>query len=370
MLAMAGKLPGRQEEYAFEFKWDGMRVLAGCKSGRVRLASRTGNDVTAWFPELAGLGKALGRNATLDGEVVALDANGLPDFGLLQGRFGLNRPADIARQAAARPVHYMVFDILDLDGRDLTGLPYAERRGVLEGLSLSGPAWGTSPSHPGVGDVMLDMSRRMGLEGIVAKRLDAPYLPGRRTPAWLKIRNRMRQEFVVGGWKEGEGSRGGSVGSLLVGYYQHGSLRYAGKVGSGLGGPSLPALEGDLARLAQDESPFEAGATVPRGVHFVRPDLVAEVEFSEMTRHGNLRQPSFKGLRVDKDPRDVVWEQADPLPMRRSPKSAARGAPRIARQHASKSPALGVPMAGARPPPQARAKPPSKRASLPRTKKG
>jgi len=330
MLAVPGGLPADPQAFAFEYKWDGMRALVEVRAGRLRIWSRNGLEQQLRFPELAGLAGALkGHDVLLDGEIVAFDAKGRPDFGRLQNRFGLKDPRDIATQAKAHPTHFLAFDVLRLDGRDLTRLPYQERRRVLESLRLEGDSWGTTPSHVGAGQAMLQLSRDMGLEGVMAKRLDSPYLSGDRSPAWLKVRNRNRQEFVVGGWSEGAGTREGTFGALLVGVHEGprrskgkpqgakaraASLRYMGRVGSGYRADDLARLQQGLDSLAAAKSPFAAlppEEVAAAGVHFVKPRLVVEVEFNGLSRHGALRQASFKGLRTDKDAGGVVWEQAE-----------------------------------------------------------
>jgi bifunctional non-homologous end joining protein LigD len=324
MLASPGLLPaGRAARaHAYEFKWDGVRALLQAEGGRMRLTSRNGKDLAPAFPELAPLGRLLGERAggaILDGELVALDAAGRPDFGRLQERLHRTGEANVLAAAAAVPAAYLAFDVLFLDGVDVTGRPYRERRRLLRGLRLRGPAW-SAPRHGADGKEMLRASLRLGLEGVVAKRLDSPYLPGQRSAAWVKVRNRLRQEFVVGGWSEGKGARKGTVGSLLMGHYGSAEdprrLVYVGRVGSGLGGVTLKRLDEALRSLA-GPNPFDSSAAEEageEGVHYVRPNLVAEVEFSGMTREGRIRQGAFKGLREDKDPRQVVWEQAGPEP--------------------------------------------------------
>lgn len=316
MRASPGGLPsGRAARaYGYEFKWDGIRAIAYHDARGLRLLSRNRLDVTQAFPELQPLSARLGgHTAVLDGEIVALDAEGRPDFGLLQQRLGRTGEANVQAGVRAFPAAYVLFDLLHLDGEDLTRRPYRERRRLLRGLRLQGPHWST-PRHHADGATMLRASKRLGLEGIVAKRLDSPYLPGVRGEAWVKVRNRLRQEFVVGGWSEGQGARSGTIGSLLMGHY--GSLEgparlvYVGRVGAGLGGATLPRLLRALKALAAP-SPFDSSAAEEdRDVHYVRPELVAEVEFSGMTREGRMRQASFKGLRADKNPLEVVWEQA------------------------------------------------------------
>jgi bifunctional non-homologous end joining protein LigD len=292
-------------DWAFEIKWDGQRVLAFVAGGRVRLQSRTGLDATARFPELRGLGPALGaREAILDGEVVAFDAAGRPSFSALQER------------AHRRPrIAYMIFDLLWLDGHATMRLPYRERRDLLADLGLSGPHWQVPAHHLGDGPALLAASREQGLEGLVAKRTDSVYEPGRRSPAWLKVKNTRRQEFVVLGWLAGAGGRAGGIGSLLVGYHdgEGGPLRYAGRVGTGFTEAELRRLERLLGPLARPDPPVADPAALPpevrSGAHWVEPSLVCEVSFVEWTHGGVLRAASYKGLRDDKPAEEVVREE-------------------------------------------------------------
>jgi len=211
--------------------------------------------------------------------------------------------SSIRRLVNEVPVVYVLFDLLWLDRHSTMALPYEERRAQLIDLGLTGPSWQTPPHEVGDGHATLDVSKQFGLEGVVAKRLDSPYEPGRRSRAWLKVKHTLRQELVVGGWQPGEGGRTGSIGSLLVGYYDdEGRLHYAGKVGSGLSGPSIAELTRLFERCARDTSPFDAGKP-PKGVRFVEPVLVVEVKFTEWTSSGMIRQPTFLGVRPDKDPR-------------------------------------------------------------------
>jgi bifunctional non-homologous end joining protein LigD len=304
MAVTTDRVPHDDDRRANEIKWDGYRIIVFARSGEVRLQTRTVLDATAEFAELSGLGAALrGKDAVLDGEVVGLDDRGRPSFGALQRR-GIRRPA----------VVYMIFDLLYLDGRGTTGLPYVERRALLEELAIGpGPSWQVPSYHVGDGPALLEATRAQGLEGIISKRLDSAYEPGRRSRAWLKIKNWGRQEFVVAGWMPGEGGRSGRLGSLLVGYYDRaGSLRYAGRVGTGFTMAELARLEPRLAALARETSPFGPEPVLPVEVRrygrFVEPRLVAEVAFSEWTHTDTIRQPSYKGLREDKAPSEVVRE--------------------------------------------------------------
>ncbi len=322
MAVLASGLPRDEDHYGLEFKWDGIRAVTFWDGQNLRLVSRNRIDLTVRYPELRPLGDALGSHrAVLDGEIVALDAapgvpaksrdfvgwEGRPSFELLQQRMGLTAEADVRRKMVDVPVTYMVFDAIWLDGRPLTGEQYERRRALLEELGLAGPHWQTPAYQVDHGQALLQTSREKGLEGLIAKRLDSVYELGRRSGAWLKVKHRLRQELVIGGWLEGEGRRRGLPGALLVGYYQDGRLVYAGKVGTGFTDATLARLHALMQPLGRIEPPFEVGKP-PSRAHFVEPKLVAEFEFSEWTRAGELRAPSFKGLREDKDARDVVRE--------------------------------------------------------------
>ncbi len=312
MLATGGELPGGEGGWAYEMKWDGVRASAYIAGGRLlRLASRTGRDITATYPELHGLGAAAGsRQLVLDGEIVAFDG-GRPSFEALQQRMHVASAAHAARLAAQVPVVYLVFDLLHADGRPLLELPYRQRRELLDGLGLAGRFWQTPPAFTGAaGADVLAAAGAQGLEGVVAKRLDAPYRPGARSADWRKVKNTHRQEVVVGGISPGKGGRAGQIGSLLAGVQTAGGLAYAGRVGTGYTQQSLHRLEKRLAPLRRTRCPF--ATPVPsghaRGAIWVEPELVIEVEFAGWTQAGRMRAPSYKGLRADKDPADVVRE--------------------------------------------------------------
>jgi bifunctional non-homologous end joining protein LigD len=306
MLARTGDLPPENGRWAYEIKWDGVRAIGYAQGGRLRLESRNGRDITPRYPEVRELGRELGsREAVLDGEVVAFGEDGRPSFQRLQRRMHVASDSAVRRLARSDPVVYVIFDLLFLDGHSLMELTYPERRERLLALDLNGPAWQSPAHHVGDGAALLEATRAQGLEGIIAKRLDCPYLPGRRSPGWVKVKNVRRTDVVIGGWLTGEGNRSGRLGALVVGCYDEGgAFRYAGRVGTGFDARELERLGGLLAGLAREESPFE-GRQPPKQTHFVEPRLVAVVEFSEWTQAGTLRQPSYKGLRDDVDPETV-----------------------------------------------------------------
>ena len=314
MLAMlSARLPGDDASWAYETKWDGYRGIVLVDRRTLRVVTRGGQDWSSRFPELEPLRAAVGtRVLILDGELVAPTPDGGTSFQRLQGRAGSGSPAAIRRRAEEIPVVYAIFDVLH-DGGSVVDLPWTERRARLEALGLDGPAWFTPPVQVGGGADALAASRRLDQEGIVAKRLTSRYEPGRRTGAWLKVKNHRRQEFVIGGWTPGAGRRSGRLGALIVGYHDGaGRLLSAGRVGTGYTEDMLDELAAMLATRGRDTNPF-AGGPVPRDARFVEPEMVCEVEFAEWTRDGELRHPSFKGLRADKPAEDVIREvEAEP----------------------------------------------------------
>jgi len=312
MKAVTGELPSG-DGWAAEVKFDGMRIMAavGDPERPIRLDTTRGHDAAPRFPELAALSAALSpHQVVLDGEVVAFDSAGRPDFGLLQRRMHLTRSTEIARVAAQVPIRYVVFDIVWLDGHDLTGLTYLQRRRLLADLVGPGEGWLVPAHHVDGAADLLEVVRAQRLEGIVVKRIDSRYVPGTRSPWWRKVKVRPRQEFVVGGWQPGERGLAGKVGSLLLGVYEGDDLRYAGKVGTGFTDPERNRLFALLAELTADVCPFEPPppGVVGRVAHWVQPDLVAEVTFGEWTSDGILRHASYIAMREDKDPHEVVRE--------------------------------------------------------------
>ncbi|PRX50362.1 bifunctional non-homologous end joining protein LigD [Prauserella shujinwangii] len=308
MLATAGTLPpvAEDDEWAYEFKWDGVRALARVEGGRATLFSRKGNDITATYPELRGIGEQLGlTQAWLDGEIVAL-REGRPSFKALQTRMhaGEQRARQLARH---QPVTYLVFDLLHLDGRPCLSVPYAQRRSLLEGLDLGGPHWQLSPSFAGEGAAVVEAAAEQRLEGVIAKRLDSPYSPGRRSPDWLKITDLHTLDAVIGGWRPGEGRRANTFGSLMLGLPEDGGLRYIGQVGTGFTEDMLRTLLAKLRRLERRTSPFttEVPRDRARGARWVSPKLVGEVVFKDWTPDGRLRAPAWRGLRPDLDPEEL-----------------------------------------------------------------
>lgn len=346
MKATVGDLPPPRDRasWSYELKWDGMRVITCTDGSRAQMWSGNRIDVTVRFPELVSVGSAVaGRAAILDGEVVAFSADGRPDFSTMQTRMHIADDREARRRAAQTPVLYVVFDLLHFDGHDLTSLPFEQRVGLLDELLDESDDWRQSTRHDD-GEALLDVVNERRLEGVMAKRRDAPYAQGKRSPSWRKIKVRQQGELVVGGWLPGAGARSGRLGALLVGYYDDvpadavsadavsadlvsadagvadardaglsaridgsGALRFAGRVGSGFNDAELETLAELLAPLAIDDDPFTPSlrrADAP-GANFVRPEIVVEVAYGEWTPDGRLRHPSYLGRRFDKPAREV-----------------------------------------------------------------
>ncbi len=310
MKAVSGTMPDDEDGWAYEIKWDGMRVVAGVDGDVLRTESTRGLDVSPRFPELDALpGAVQGHRVVVDGEVVAF-AGDRTDFSRLQQRMHVSHRAEAARRAATTPVVFVVFDLLHLDGMDTTSLAYLDRRRLLTELVEPSPAISVPAHREGDGQSLYDAAKERHLEGLMAKRVASRYEPGKRSPAWRKVKARRRQELVVGGWTPGEGGRSGHLGSLLVGFHGEGGLAFAGAVGTGFNAAELDRVQRLLDPLAVSEPPF--ATVVPRPVartaRWVRPDLVVEVEFAEWTPEGRLRHPSYLGQRLDADPARVVRE--------------------------------------------------------------
>jgi bifunctional non-homologous end joining protein LigD len=312
MLAVAGALPGRDEGWAYEFKWDGVRAIVYVDGGRVRALTRNGKDLVTSFPELRHLGGFLGStSAVLDGELVALDEAGRPDFGRLQRRLHVTSSSTAQKRAKEAPVSFLAFDVLYVLGRSTLELPYDERRKVLEALHLAGDTFATPPSFVDVpGAQLLAVSLERGLEGVVAKRRDSTYTPGQRSHQWIKVKNVRTQEVVIGGWTDGRGELAGTLGALLLGIPEGDGLTYVGKVGTGFSDQLRAELKMDLGAIAMEGSPFTTALSRAEAAlaHFVRPVLVGEVQYTEWTHDGHLRHPAWRGLRADKEPNEVVRE--------------------------------------------------------------
>jgi bifunctional non-homologous end joining protein LigD len=285
MKAALGTLPGDDERWAYEIKWDGYRTLAFVEDGAVRLQSSHLLDVTVKYPELAELPDGVhATSAILDGEMVVLDDQGRPRFELLQVH---------KRQAV-----FVVFDVLQVDGHDTIALPYEDRRRLLDQLVEHGDNWLISAYQVGDGAALLDATFEQELEGVMAKRLGSTYVPGKRSPNWRKVKNRRQVEVQIGGFTRGEGNRTGSFGSLLVGRYEGDVLRFAGGVGTGFNQRRLESLTKQMRALAIKECPFDPlpPPAYRKGATWIRPELRALIELTEFTNDGFVRHASFLQL--------------------------------------------------------------------------
>ncbi|MEZ0579173.1 ATP-dependent DNA ligase [Nocardioides sp. MH1] len=302
MLATPGTHVPAGEEWRHEVKWDGVRAITTVGGGGVRMVSRNGNDISGAWPELIrrpGTG-----DLVVDGEIIALNERGLPDFRVLAERIHVRKATAVARLAERVPATYMVFDLLRLGAEDLTALPLAERRARLEALDLGGSGWQV-PSEYDDGGMLFDATKAQGLEGIVSKRVDSRYRPGERSPHWLKFAHRHRASYVVGGWRPQTG--GTHLASLLVGRPTPDGLLYRGRVGSGIGPKQSRVLTELVAGLARTTSPF--ADEVPRvdaaGTSWLEPVLVVDVD-THGAGYERLRQPSYQGVRSDLTPEELV----------------------------------------------------------------
>lgn len=290
-------------DWQIEVKWDGYRAIAFCGE-RFRLQGRRLNEITDDFPELGALAGDPGASgAILDGEIVVLDEEGRPDFQLMQ-----------SRRELGLETRFMIFDLLWAGGEDLRPLPYTERREALEALDLSGEHWSVPARIDATVEEALDATGQLGLEGIVAKAPGSPYVRGKRSHYWLKVKHQQRQEFVIGGWLPGQGHRQSTLGALLVGYREQdsGEFRFAGRVGTGMDDQLLDDLARDLRSGETPEPPFAQKdlEAIPGKARWCRPERVVEVRFTQWTRDGRLRNPVFLGFRPDKSPDQVVKEES------------------------------------------------------------
>ncbi|WP_115790198.1 ATP-dependent DNA ligase [Arthrobacter silvisoli] len=314
MLATAGTardLAGSR--WLFELKWDGFRVLVSRSRGKLRLGSRTGKDMTATYPELSDPAIWPEHDFVADGEIVAFGKDGRPSFEQMQKRMNLTKPGDVERARAVAPVQLMLFDLLYDDGDELVSLPLEERRRRLESFMKGLPkAKGAgSPLHLSEvldhdHEAILASAAELGLEGVMAKRAESRYLPGRRSHSWIKLKLEQSQEVVLGGWRPGAGARRGTIGALLVGIPDGGKLRFAGRVGTGFKDWQLRDILKRVKDLEQPESPFlDIPAEDASTAHWVSPELVGEVTFGDWTTGGRMRHPVWRGWRPDKSPSDV-----------------------------------------------------------------
>ncbi|MEU8224949.1 non-homologous end-joining DNA ligase [Kribbella sp. NPDC048915] len=309
MLAVAGKMPSGAG-WSYELKWDGIRVIAEVDDGVCRLWSRNSHDVSGGYPELIGLAEAPGLRlpAVLDGEIVTLDENGAPSFGLLQRRMHVRDPRQLRHLIIEVPVSVRVFDVLRFDGEWLLDATYDDRRGLLDSLDIGDPFWEVPPALTD-GEVALNQSAEQGLEGVVAKRRKSRYLPGRRSADWIKVKPVKTRDVILCGWHPGEGNREGRIGSFYCGAYDdNGELVLIGKVGSGLDFATLDLLSAELRDLEIDHPAFDPTgipSTDRRRAHWLDPVLVAEVTYSGWAADSRLRHPVWRGLRLDIDPQSV-----------------------------------------------------------------
>ena len=298
-------------DWWFEPKWDGIRAIAIC-SDQTRLITRNNKDVTVAYPELQSLHRhVVALDAMLDGEIVAFD-EGVPSFQRLQQRMHVRDPKKLEQLAKSVPVAYLVFDLIYLDGRNLTGEPLEERRRLLEEAVVPDETIQLSPATPGAGVALYEAAAAQGLEGIMAKRANSRYRTGARSSDWLKVKVVFDADVVIVGWTEGEGRRKGTLGSLVMAVYADDELRYVGNVGTGFDKHSLADAMERLDALEETVAPFPApelrSRAELRAAHWVEPQLVAKVEHRQLTNAGRLRAPSFQGFREDKTPKECTWE--------------------------------------------------------------
>jgi bifunctional non-homologous end joining protein LigD len=308
MLAKTGRLPTDWENWAFEFKWDGVRALLYWDLHKLRIESRNLIDVTDRYPEFADLGGQFDAPVILDGEIVALDEQAHPSFQLLQQR--MHAPLhEVQRRMQLVKAWYFVFDILYWNGRDLMSRPFYQRRSILEDRRINHPFCRTAPLHIGKGRVIFNVAKQHGLEGIVCKKQDSVYRPGARSSDWIKIKFVRTRDLIIGGFRFEKGGPTNHIGSLQMGAYDRNlHLRYVGSVGTGFAQVDHRLLLEKLLPLQRPESPFYDG---PADINFVEPALVAEIEYRRWPENGMIQQASYKGLRIDKSPSEILLEDKD-----------------------------------------------------------
>ncbi len=299
------------EDWAFEMKWDGIRAIVTVRAasrdspGAVALTSRNGHDLTDAYPELAELAECVDVDCVLDGEIVALGSGSRPDFSRLQRRMGLSDARDVQRERHRTPVHLMAFDVLQADGDSLLRTPYRERRERLSEVVSEGESIHVPMAFEGTVDEALDASRELGLEGVMAKKVDSVYLAGRRTRTWLKLKHASTRDVIIVGWRTGSGERADTFASLLMAAHGEDGLEYLGRVGTGFDERQLRSLRKKLESMSRKTPPLDVPAAEARDAHWVRPVVVGEVQFGGMTGGGRLRHPVWRGVRGDVDPADV-----------------------------------------------------------------
>ncbi len=304
MLASVGGLP-RTGEWAYEFKWDGIRAITYWNGQHIRIESRNLLDITFRYPELADLGMSLGDSAVVDGEIIALDDSNRPSFAMLQRRMHIS--LSTARRAMPRMrIFYYIFDLLFTNGRNIMDQRYDERRGTLEDQAIAHEACRVPPSFRGAGSKILAVARDHQLEGVICKRLGSTYQPGRRSPEWIKVKIVKSDEFIICGFKYAD-HPGRRIGSLQLGAYDRDmKMTFVGSVGTGFSREDHERLLAFLEPIIVPESPFQT--KVDKEVRFTKPFYVAQVEYRRWPKNGLLQQAAFKGLRSDKSPHDIKLE--------------------------------------------------------------
>jgi bifunctional non-homologous end joining protein LigD len=300
--------PFDSDDFLFEIKWDGERAIAFARKDRVSMKSRNQKEIGFRYPEVINeFPKALKiKSAIFDGEIVAFKKNNVSSFQKLQNRIGLNEKSEIEEKSKKIPVYYYIFDVLEIDGKNVESLSLSERRKKLEKIIKPTDHIKISEAIDAEGKTFFEAAQKKGLEGIIAKKKSSSYQEGRRGQDWQKIKITCEQEMVIGGYTSGAGSRAGTLGALLLGYYKQGKLKYAGSVGTGFNEKILKELLEKFQKIKIEKSPFDE--SIKLKAIFVKPKLVAQIKFHEWTSDGKLRQPVYLGLRADKKAKEVKRE--------------------------------------------------------------